>query len=238
MNWKLEDLLAGLHDEVERHLASARKLIPHAPSKGDESEAVWLKMLQTYLPKRYCADSVFVIDGNGKSSDQIDIAIFDRQYTPFVYDFQNSKVVPAESIYAVFEAKQTINAKNIAYAQQKIATVRQLHRTSLPVPYVGGTYAAKPLHHIIGGILTFESDWTPPMSEPLEEALAADKEDGKLDLGCVAAHGSFTCDQSNCFSLRAHGKPATAFLLELIARLQESATVPMIDIRAYAKWLA
>jgi len=34
------------------------------------------------------------------------------------------------------------------------------------------------------------------------------------------------------------GKAATAFLLELIARLQDSATVPMIDVRAYAKWLA
>ena len=32
-------------------------------------------------------------------------------------------------------------------------------------------------------------------------------------------------------------KPATAFLFELIARLQSIATVPMIDIRAYAKWL-
>jgi hypothetical protein len=238
MSWKLEDLLAGLHDEVERHLASARKLIPHAPSKGDESEAVWLKMLQTYLPNRYCADSVFVIDSKGKSSEQVDIAIFDRQYTPFVYNFQSSKVVPAESIYAVFEAKQTVNANNIAYAQRKISTVRQLHRTSLPVPYVGGTYPPKPLQHIIGGIVTFESDWAPAMSTPLEDALAADTGDGTLDLGCVAAHGIFDYDQSKCFAIKPHVKPATAFLLELIARLQESATVPMIDVRAYAKWLA
>jgi hypothetical protein len=33
-------------------------------------------------------------------------------------------------------------------------------------------------------------------------------------------------------------KAATAFLFELIARLQLCATVPMIDIRAYATWLA
>jgi hypothetical protein len=33
-------------------------------------------------------------------------------------------------------------------------------------------------------------------------------------------------------------KSATAFLLELIAPLQDSATVPMIDVRAYAQWLA
>ena len=32
-------------------------------------------------------------------------------------------------------------------------------------------------------------------------------------------------------------KAATAFLFELISRLQEMATVPMIDVRAYAEWL-
>jgi hypothetical protein len=31
------------------------------------------------------------------------------------------------------------------------------------------------------------------------------------------------------------GKPATAFLLELIARLKSSATVLMIDVRVYAQ---
>jgi hypothetical protein len=48
----------------------------------------------------------------------------------------------------------------------------------------------------------------------------------------------FACDNSGCFVLKPEGKPATAFLVELIARLQSSATVPMIDIRAYAQWLA
>ena len=33
-------------------------------------------------------------------------------------------------------------------------------------------------------------------------------------------------------------RAATAFLLDLIARLQDSARVPMIDVRAYARWLA
>jgi hypothetical protein len=34
------------------------------------------------------------------------------------------------------------------------------------------------------------------------------------------------------------GKPATAFLFKLIAQLQFSGTVPMIDVDAYAEWLA
>jgi hypothetical protein len=93
------------------------------------------------------------------------------------------------------------------------------------------------LPYILGGILTFESDWTPPLGEPLAEALHKNP-GGQLDLGCVAAHGTFTCDTAGCLAITPQGKPATAFLLELIAQLQSSGTVPMIDTRAYARWLA
>ena len=41
-----------------------------------------------------------------------------------------------------------------------------------------------------------------------------------LVLGCVAAHGVFGCDTGGCYTITPNGKPATAFLLELIARLQ------------------
>lgn len=69
-----------------------------------------------------------------------------------VFDFEGKKVIPAESVYAVFETKQTINAQHINYAQKKIATVRHLYRTTLPIPYVNGTYPPKPLPYILGGI--------------------------------------------------------------------------------------
>lgn len=59
-----------------------------------------------------------------------------------------------------------------------------------------------------------------------------------LDLGCIPAHGTFAWDPSGCFTITNQGKLATSFLLELIARLQSCGIVPMIDTRAYAKWLA
>lgn len=100
----------------------------------------------------------------------------------------------------------------------------------------GGTYPPKPLPHIFGGLLTFESYWKPALGQPLIVALANDP-DSRLDLGCIAAHGTFGCGDMGCFTLSPGDKPATRFLLELIARLQGSATVPMIDVRAYARWL-
>jgi hypothetical protein len=236
-SWSLSQLLGGLHDDIEQRLAIARKSFSHPGTKGNASENVWLEMLQTYLPQRYQAASAHIVDSQGKFSDQIDVVIFDRQYSPFIFKFQGQVIVPAESVYAVFEAKQVINAGQVSYAQDKVQSVRKLSRTSLPIPHAGGTYPPKPLPYILAGLLTFESDWSPAMGEPLLSALGQETE-RRLDLGCVAAHGVFGYDESGAYTLNLKGKPATDFLLELIARLQTSGTVPMIDIRAYAKWLA
>jgi hypothetical protein len=146
--------------------------------------------------------------------------------------------IPAERVYAAFEAKQSINAEEVDYAQKKVASVRRLHRTSLEIPHAGGKYPAKTPQHILGGLLTFESDWNRPLGGPLTKALGHGTAESRLDLGCVAAHGIFGCDADDCYTITLEGKPATAFSFELIARLQSSATVPMIDIRSYAQWLA
>lgn len=236
-DWSLEVLLHGLHDDIHQRLEIARKSFNHPGSKGDASEIIWLQLLQKYLPERYRAEKAHVVDSKGNFSDQIDVVIFDRQYSPFIFNFENQYIIPAESVYAVFEAKQSINAVYIKYAQEKIETVRKLHRTSLPIPHAGGMYPAKPPIKIIGGILTFGSDWKPGMGEALKFALK--NETGVLDLGCVAAHGYFVHNPiDKDFDFVLEGKPATAFLFKLISLLQFSGTVPMIDVLEYSKWLA
>lgn len=42
---------------------------------------------------------------------------------------------------------------------------------------------------------------------------------------------------SGAYSYTNENKPATAFLFKLIAQLQFSGTVPMIDVEAYGQWL-
>jgi len=237
-DWSLTVLLASLHNDIERRLQAAREAFGHPVTKGDASEHVWLELLKKYLPHRYEAAKAHVVDSHGNFSGQIDVVVFDRQYSPFIFHHEAQTIIPAESVYAAFEAKQSIDADEVSYAQKKVASVRRLHRTSLPIPHAGGTYPAKTPAHILGGLLAFESEWTPPLGQPLTEALGKGEPDGRLDLGCVAAHGMFGCDEKDCYTITPQGKPATAFLFELIARLQSTATVPMIDIRAYARWLA
>ena len=215
----------------------------HGASRYERRHQVrtlWLELFRAHLPERYNADKAHVVDSEGRFSDQIDIVIFDRQYSPLIFKFEGKIIIPAESVYAIFEAKQEINAKEVRYAKQKIASVRKLHRTSLPVPHLGGTSAPKKLIPIYGGILTLESGWATPMTKSLSKAL----NDGVtpysvLDMGCIAAHGYFMKNdkQDGGYDIKLLGKPTTAFLFKLITTLQSSATVPMIDIDAYAKWL-
>lgn len=235
-DWSLKKLLEGLHDVIHQKLETARKTIVHPGSKGDASEKIWLEMLQTYLPVRYQAEKAFVVDSNGVFSEQMDVVIFDRQYSPFIFDYEGQKIVPAESVYAVFEAKQSINAEYVKYAQEKVQSVRKLHRTSLPIPHAGGVYPAKQPIKIIGGIITLDSDWTPALGKSLDDALKTDN--GCLDIGCVATHGYFLYDDAGKqYQFFNGGKPATAFLFQLISQLQFSGTVPMIDVLAYFQWL-
>ncbi len=235
--WSLELILSSLHEDIQRRLATARAALAHPVSKGDASEKIWLELLQMYLPERYQVAKAFVVDSKGRFSEQIDVVVFDRQYSPFIFNYEGEVIIPAESVYAAFEAKQTANADLVKYAQKKIASVRNLYRTSLPIPHAGGTYPAKPLIPIIGGLLTLESDWSPALGPSFEKALDAGKHDRQLDIGCVASHGHIVRRDDGTYNMVQEGKPATAFLFKLISRLQFSGTVPMIDIDAYGEWL-
>ncbi|WP_233368421.1 hypothetical protein [Xanthomonas hortorum] len=59
--------------------------------------------------------------------------------------------------------------------------------------------------------------------------------DLQLDMGCIADAGTFFINRDGGLELQAGPRAATRFLLELMARLQELGTVPMLDIRSYAR---
>ena len=98
--WSLAALFADFHDKVQCELATARKL-GHPTDKGDASEQVWIDVLTHYLPRRYEARKGFVVDSRGVFSQQIDVIVHDRQYSPFVFTFKGTDVVPAETTEAI-----------------------------------------------------------------------------------------------------------------------------------------
>ena len=236
MTWSLEDLLKNLHDDVQQSLSKVQSSIKDPNSKGAGSEQVWLELFEEYLPKRYKVANAFVVDSKGSFSKQIDVVVFDRQYSPFILNYKNQTIIPAESVYAVFESKQTVNKKNINDAQEKIASVRNLYRTSLNIPHAGGNYKAKTPISIIGGILSLEKSWKSPFKNSMLKSIQSNTDAGKLDFGYVANKGYFFYDkQSKSYQFESKGHYTATFLFKLISQLQLRGTVPMIDVQAYIR---
>jgi len=236
VSWSLPVLMQNLHDRVSADLKAARASIGHPSAKGDGSERVWHKLFRTYLPMRYAADKATVMDSKGNFSNEIDVVLYDRQYTFLIFELEGVKVIPAEAVYAVFESKQEINSQHIEYAKRKAASVRGLHRTSAEVMTIDGPKTAR-LQPILAGFLAFENGWKSDPGEFIAKALSRDQDNGRLDLGCIAAYGTFGCEEASCQTTAQHDKAVTSFLLDLVTKLQKIGTVPAIDMTAYAKWL-
>jgi hypothetical protein len=234
--WSLPTLFQGVHEKVHAELDLARKALAHPTTKGDASEGVWLHLFNTYLPRRYRAAKAHVADSNNDFSLQLDVVIYDELYTPPVFAMGALTIIPAESVYAVFEAKQTANADHVKQAHEKAASVRRLLRKSSPIINAGVEMPGRNPQPILAGLLALDSDWSPAFGAPLHNALRAADDDSHLDMGCFASKGFFVRDGDDIV-VNEQGKAATAFLFELIARLQALGTVPALDARAYARWL-
>lgn len=234
----LNRLFNHVHKELCTKLELARETLDHPTSKGTKSEDLWIELFRNYLPKRYDVHRAFVIDSKDALSDQMDIVVHDRQFSPFVLNLGGEYFVPAESVYAVLEVRQTMNAANVEYASGKIASVRKLHRTSLPIRHAGGEYPAKPPHHILGALVTLDNDWTPSFGDSFHGAISKAAALGPLDIGCAAKCGVFEVkyapNEPPAIAAERSEAALALFLLRFIARLQGVATVPCIDVLAYA----
>lgn len=234
----LRNIFINLQKQMITKLITDKTIIEHPSIKGDASELNWIDMLNNYLPKRYKVDKAFILDSNGNLSEQMDIVIFDQQYSPFLFHQDNAKYIPAESVYAVFEVKQTVNKKNIEYAGGKIKSVRRLRRTSAPIPYVEGKYKPKEHFDIIGGILTLNSEWIPPINERLSNALMKLKLSERINIGCILRHCGFTFNYDK-MNLRTSqdNDSLIFFFLNLLSKLQCLGTAPALEIQEYGRFL-
>lgn len=237
MSKQLRGLFSALQERLSTDLKSVRTVVEHPGGKGAASEANWLNLLSKHLPHRYAVDSAFVVDSEGTRSDQIDIVIYDRQYTPILCDLENQLFIPAESVYAALEVKQVLNKGSIEYAGRKIVSIRRLTRTSMGVVHAGGEYEPKPPTPVLGGVVTLECGWSPPFGASLMQVLASRSSPERIDLACALTAGSFTAEYDPSGEVTLSTTPAehalVGFLFTLLERLQRIGTVTAADFGAY-----
>ena len=236
-NTSLSSLYSALQNEMIAK-ANFSAVLSHPTDKGDNTEENWISWFNEYFPKRYKAAKATVIDSKGMLSNQIDVVLYDAQYSYLAFNNNGILYVPAESVYAVFEIKQDLTKEHMEYAGRKAESVRTLYRTSAPIPYANGKYKPKPLHRIIAGILTTSSGWNPVFGASFRACLTKYNESQQVDFGCVLKSGSYFFDyEKTILATSETGESLVYFFLQLLIRLQEIGTVPAIDLNEYKRTL-
>ncbi len=215
-------------------LKMASESITHDGVMGEVNELHFADLLRKYLPVRYAVSRGIVIDATGATSDQIDIVIFDRQYTPTLLDQQNHRFIPAEAVYGVLEVKPTIDKRWLEYAADKASSVRRLSRTSVPIVHAGGEYPAKKLFSIIAGIVAPRADWADGLaSEAFRSIHQGLAEERRVDCCLALADRAFDIFDATPVA-SASGCGLAFFIFRLLNKLQTLGTVPAVDWNGYA----
>lgn len=218
--------------------------ITHNGVMGDVNEQLFIDVLRRYLPRRYGVEQGIVIDSNGNTSDQIDIVIYDPQYTPTILDQQEHRYVLAEAVYAVLEVKPEINSETLQYAADKARSVRVLERTSTTIVHSDKPNPTRPkaLFPIIAGLVAIKSGWKQGLhSSSFRQQLASHSGDATLSLGLALEDQAFTLAYATNDLDLPHGKLEFSgeacclawFLFTLLKRLQDLGTCPAVDWLRY-----
>ncbi|MBC2576274.1 DUF6602 domain-containing protein [Peptostreptococcus canis] len=81
----------------------------HGVTLGSNREYVWKSLFERIIPKKFNIDrSVFIMDSYGNISKEVDLAIYDEQYTPYIFRYGTIKFIPVEAVAAVIECKSIL----------------------------------------------------------------------------------------------------------------------------------
>lgn len=108
----------------ELNLSSA-----HNGLSGSCREDFWTNFFRGIIPQKFAMEKgVIIIDSFGNRSKEVDIAIIDNQYTPYVFNYGNLKFIPIEAVAIVIECKSSEWNKNSVIEWSK--TINKLESVS------------------------------------------------------------------------------------------------------------
>ncbi|MEO5924782.1 MAG: DUF6602 domain-containing protein [Bryobacteraceae bacterium] len=215
----LAQVFRRVQAEMVAHL-SVNNLYEHGATQGAASEQDWKHLFELYLPTRFRTAPVFVVNGDGRRSQQIDLAIFDTDFSMQLFPRSSALYVPVESVYAVFEVKSLISSETILDAAEKAGSVRELRgKTGRP---------------ILAGMLAPTSRWRSDLfSSTLARNLEKLSELQRIDLGCALDRGSFECSGELLVSEK--DEALIFFLMRLVERLDTLGPAARVDLMHYAR---
>lgn len=82
------------------------KVDNHYLTVGHNREKIWLDLFRQIIPMKFALkQGVFLIDAKGNVSNEVDIAVFDEQFTPYIFNYGNIHFIPIEAVALVVQCK-------------------------------------------------------------------------------------------------------------------------------------
>ncbi|ADY55580.1 hypothetical protein Sgly_1266 [Syntrophobotulus glycolicus DSM 8271] len=104
----MRDIISNYIQTEESIVSQLHFRHKHGSIIGGFREEIWKQLFEQIVPKKFIIEqSVFIIDAQGQVSNEVDLAIFDEIYTPYIFRNGRLKFIPIEAVAAVVECKST-----------------------------------------------------------------------------------------------------------------------------------
>ncbi|MEI3611537.1 DUF6602 domain-containing protein [Pseudogracilibacillus sp. SO30301A] len=129
MNSKVMTKLVENYRNLERTLIT--ELWIDESSNTSSAEEIWQPVFKRIIPTKYSVEkNVYIIDSYQGVSEKVSLAVYDEQYTPYIFNYGTIKYIPIEAVFAVvlcenkmlrkqLEEKQNDQQEQLGRAQQK-----------------------------------------------------------------------------------------------------------------------
>lgn len=164
---KLQEASASWWRLFDSKITECDPLGRHPGEKGQRRENALSEVLEDFLPRKYSVGSGEILAADGNISKQIDVIVYDALNSPLLANPAQSKIVPAESVYAVIEMKPDLKtSKDLQAAADNIRSAKKLSRAAI-VDSHGGHHKNKCNTPMLGAIFTYKDHW--PIEKIIEE---------------------------------------------------------------------
>ncbi|ALS26936.1 hypothetical protein IJ21_15320 [Paenibacillus sp. 32O-W] len=103
-----------LEESIISQLGMANK--KHHVTTGTFREDIWRSLFEQIIPRKFSIEqSVFIMDSQKRVSKEVDLAIFDEMYTPYIFRYGRIKYIPIEAVAVVIQCK----SENVTNKKEK-----------------------------------------------------------------------------------------------------------------------
>jgi len=121
---KMRKNIIANYEQVEKSIVNQLFMIQdfHGTTIGTHREDIWRQLFEMIIPKKFVIEhSIFIIDSHGNISKEVDLAIIDETYTPYIFRYGQIKFVPIEAVSVVVECKsKDVNKDKVITWSDKI----------------------------------------------------------------------------------------------------------------------